>query len=331
MPDPENGSPPIPPPPLGPGPVKRLFVGPRGLRPLWSVVLFIGIAFVLAAVSVMVMVMSGVGQRMLPVNTIQPVGARTSAGFVALPAYMLAVPVLAATIVMGWIERRSLSMYGIGDRRAIRHFGAGLLWGFLALSTLVGLLVVTGHLTIGAPTQPAPVALRYAAKWGIAFLGVGLFEESVSRGYLQATIARGIGFWPAAIVLSVLFGAGHLGNAGETPIGIVGAGAAGLVFCYSLWRSGSIWWGVGFHTAWDWAQSYFYGTPDSGVVSAGRLFDAHPTGTPWLSGGTAGPEGSVLEFVILIAVAIVIRRTLPPHTTTPAPPLDSTPDTASGT
>ena len=42
------------------------------------------------------------------------------------------------------------------------------------------------------------------------------------RGYLQATLTRGLGFWPAAILVSVLFGAGHIPNAGETVVGIIG-------------------------------------------------------------------------------------------------------------
>jgi uncharacterized protein len=317
MSDPQAGSVPVPPPPPGPGPVKRLFVGPRAL---WHVLLFFGIVFVTAVVTFGVLRLVFGGSFLS--NTIQTASAGMSPILVAFPACALLIPVLVATIVMGWIERRSPWTYGFGDPRGVRHFAAGLMWGFLALSVLVGLVAVTGHMTIGAVTEPAPVALGYAAKWAIAFLGVGLFEESLSRGYLQATVARGLGFWPAAVLLSALFGAGHLRNPGETPIGVVGAGAAGLVFCYSLWRSGSIWWGVGFHTTWDWAQSYFYGTPDSGVVSAGRLFDANPAGTTWLSGGTVGPEGSVLVFVVLLAVAVVIRWTLtppPPASTAGAP------------
>ena len=47
---------------------------------------------------------------------------------------------------------------------------------------------------------------------GMVFLMVGVFEELFSRGYLQATLARGIGFWLAAILMSTLFGALHIPN-----------------------------------------------------------------------------------------------------------------------
>jgi uncharacterized protein len=29
----------------------------------------------------------------------------------------------------------------------------------------------------------------------------------------------------------------------------------GLLFCLSLRRTGSLWWAVGFHAAWDWGQT----------------------------------------------------------------------------
>ena len=165
---------------------------------------------------------------------------------------------------------------------------------------------------VPAPTDPPVVALRSAAEWALAFLGVGLFEETLARGYLQGRLSRAIGFWPAAVLLSILFGAGHYSNGGETATGLIGAGTVGLVFCYSLWRSGSLWWAIGFHTAWDWAQSYFYGTHDSGLGAESALLTSHPAGAAWLSGGSVGPEGSALVFVILIAVALVVRWTLTP-------------------
>jgi membrane protease YdiL (CAAX protease family) len=41
------------------------------------------------------------------------------------------------------------------------------------------------------------------------------------RGYLQHTLSPGIGFWWAALLLSVVFALGHVDNSGESPLGIV--------------------------------------------------------------------------------------------------------------
>jgi uncharacterized protein len=313
MTDAVGSSAPIPPPPRGPGPVKRLFIGRDGLRTLWSVLLF-AIVFLVAAVVVLALV--GLASARLSRGSapadIHVLVRALSPAMIAQSSYPFVVAVLVATAVMARGERRSPWSYGLAGRHGLRLFAAGAGWGFLALSLLIGLLAITGHITIGAPTNPPLVAVRFAAEWAIAFLGVGLFEETMARGYLQNRLARAIGFWPAAVLLSVLFGAGHYSNTGETATGLIGAGTVGLVFCYSLWRSGSLWWAIGFHAAWDWAQSYFYGTNDSGMGSAGALLTSHPTGADWLSGGTVGPEGSVLVFLVLIAVVLVIRWTLTP-------------------
>lgn len=319
MPDAVGSTAPIPPPPLGPRPVKRLFIGRDGLRAPWSVFLF-AVVFLVAAVLILALVSA--------VSAMLPRGASSadrhvlvramSPALIAQGSYPFVVAVLVATTVMARGERRSPWSYGLAGRHRLGLFAAGAGWGFLALSTLIALLAITGHITIGGPTNPPLVAVRFAAEWALAFLGVGLFEETMARGYLQNRLSRAIGFWPAAVLLSILFGAGHYSNTGETATGLIGAGTVGLVFCYSLWRSGSLWWAIGFHAAWDWAQSYFYGTHDSGMGSAGALLTSHPAGADWLSGGSVGPEGSALVFVILIAVVLVIRWTLTP------PPLAST-------
>ena len=127
--------------------------------------------------------------------------------------------------------------------------------------------------------------------------------------------ARTIGFWVAAFVFSVvLFALAHMSNGGETALGIITVSLAGLVFVYSLYRTGSLWWAIGFHAAWDWAQSFLYGVADSGQASEGRLFMTHPAGAAWLSGGTTGPEGSLLVVPTLLLTAAIIYWTLPKRT-----------------
>jgi membrane protease YdiL (CAAX protease family) len=117
---------------------------------------------------------------------------------------------------------------------------------------------VTGFALHGTTIFSALIA------WGIAFVLVGLFEEFLCRGYVQYTLASGIGFWPAAFVMSGLFGLGHAFNSGETVVGAVAAGMFGLLFCLFLRRTGNLWCAVGFHAAWNWGQT-FYGVPDSSM------------------------------------------------------------------
>ncbi len=125
---------------------------------------------------------------------------------------------------------------------------------------------------------------------------------------LHARKATSAAFWQAAWITSTYFAYGHTANWGETWIGIFSAGAMGIVFCVSVRVTGSAWWAIGCHGAWDWAQTYFYGTPDSGFVAAGHYLATRPAGSPLWSGGLAGPEGSVLapEIIGLLLIAVLV-------------------------
>jgi membrane protease YdiL (CAAX protease family) len=140
---------------------------------------------------------------------------------------------------------------------------------------------------------------------------VGLFEEFWMRGYSLFTLTRGVGFWPAAIALSCAFGLVHLRNGGEHWQGLLAAATIGLFFCLTLRRTGTLWFAVGFHAAWDWGESFFYSVADSGMVSPGHLLNSRLQGPEWLSGGSVGPEGSVLCFAVIAIVWIAFERMYP--------------------
>lgn len=118
--------------------------------------------------------------------------------------------------------------------------------------------------------------------------------------------APSAGFWNAAWVTSVFFGGGHTGNTGENWIGIFAAAGIGFVFCVSVKVTGSVWWAIGCHAAWDWAETYFYGTPDSGMIARGHLMTATSAGPVIWSGGLDGPEGSLLVIPIMGLILLVL-------------------------
>jgi membrane protease YdiL (CAAX protease family) len=143
--------------------------------------------------------------------------------------------------------------------------------------------------------------------WAIAFLLVGLVEEFAFRGYIQYTLTSGIGFWPAACLMSGLFGLGHFFNSNENAVGSVAVVMFGLLLCLFLRRTGNLWCAVGFHLGYDWGQM-FYGVPDSGIVPYHNLLSSTLSGPQWLTGGMVGPEASVLTPMALLVVALVFSR-----------------------
>jgi membrane protease YdiL (CAAX protease family) len=284
-----------------PQPPKRdmrwVFLGAEGLRAGWGVLLFVLLFIGFSFLSIQVL------KHLLPPHHRSPVFALRLA-FISEGAQLL--PLLLATAIMALIERRPLLAYGYqGKERAVR-FISGLVWGFVALSALVLALWAAGLLAFDGVQLHGADVWKYAMGWGVLFLVVAVFEESTLRGYLQFTLTRGIGFWWGALLLSFLFGFSHGTNPGETPVGLFGAAAVGMVFCLSLWYTGSLWWALGCHASWDWAESYFYGTSDSGLMAQGHLFGEHPTGPRLWSGGTTGPEGSLLVLLLLAMMALAM-------------------------
>ena len=275
-----------------------LFLGPDGLRPGWGF-LFYGVTFfVLQNV-----VAAAAWSRDLGASGLWSTILEEFGNFLAA---------LVPSIVLARVERRSWGTYGLGLRPTlVRRFGIGIVWGFAAISLLMVGLSGLHCFSFGHVVLHGARIARFAAFWAGMFIFVGLFEEFLFRGYSQFTLTRGIGFWPAALTLSCAFGLVHGRNGGEDWPGILAAAFIGLFFCLTLKRTGNLWFAVGFHAAWDWGETFFYSVPDSGMVSPGHLLSSSLRGPTWLSGGSVGPEGSVLCFVVIALVWISFDRVYP--------------------
>ena len=221
-----------------------------------------------------------------------------------------------ATVLLAVVFREPIGRFGFGLGSAARRRGRdlllGVVTGFLLLTALLGLIAALGGYDFGHIADTPMQALQFGGLYLLLFSLVAVGEEFLVRGYALVQMSRAINFWPAALLLSVLFGAMHAGNAAETPVGLASAGIIGFVFCYSFYRSGSLMWALGFHAAWDYAQSFVWGVPDSGIVTPGALFTSAFHGAAWLTGGSAGPEASWLIAPIVLAAMAAAHFMLRP-------------------
>lgn len=283
--------------------LRTIFLGPYGLRAGWRLLIFVGIAYGLAAATGVVIRLFG-GQVELG-------GLRTQLTPLQLGEFEGTILFYAALAswIMSKIEGRKFEQYGLPPNQALRKdFWVGGVWGFLVTSgTLLAIFALHGVRITGMAIHGSTI-LKSAAAWGVAFLVVGLSEEFAFRGYAQFTLTTGMGFWPSAILISALFGWAHAGNGGENIFGELSVVLFGLLFCLFLRRRGNLWWAVGFHMGYDWGQTFFYGVPDSGLLPYHNLFNSTFSGPRWLTGGTVGPEASVFTPITLLIVAIVFSR-----------------------
>ncbi len=214
---------------------------------------------------------------------------------------------LLASLAMAKWEGVHLADYGLPWRSMFgKRFWQGAVLAFGSLALCLGLAWIAGLFSVEALALHGSDIFKWGGLYGLAFVIIGFEEEFQYRGYGLHALSRALGFWPAALLLSVIFAAGHAGNAHEDWIGVANAGLAGLLFCFLLRRSGDLWLPIGFHTVWDWSESYFYGVADSGTVVPGHLLATSFHGPVWLTGGTVGPEGSVLVTLFLLLVGVVV-------------------------
>jgi len=269
-------------------PWRRVLFGPSGLRAAWRLLAFFAILAALMAAR-------NAALRQIGLDDVTRYVINQATRFLFC---------LVASALMGRFEGRSIADYGLPWRQAFRlRFWQGMLIGFAALSGLLAVMHIAGVFDLGSIAISGSDAWKYGAAYALICLIIGFSEEFFYRGYVQFTAATGIGFWPAAILLSAYFGFSHIGRATETWLGALNAGVGGLVLCLFLRRTGNLWLSIGFHTAFNWGQVYFYGVATSGVTVPGHLFHSSFSGSPSLSGGTVGPEGSWLCTLMLVALA----------------------------
>ncbi|HEY4817264.1 MAG TPA: type II CAAX endopeptidase family protein [Candidatus Acidoferrum sp.] len=220
----------------------------------------------------------------------------------------------AAGLIMSQLEGHRFGDYGLPRRGAFgRLFWQGALFGLAEISTVIGVISTLGSYHFGSLAIHGVDLLRWTAFWGAFFILVGLYEEFAFRGYVQFTLAQAVRFWPAAILLSVAFGLVHITNPGESKLGVAGVMLTGLFWCFTLRRTGNLWFAVGMHASFDFGETFLFSVPDSGVVFPGHLSNATLAGPGWLTGGSTGPEASLCDFIVLLVLFYVFHRLFPPR------------------
>ena len=280
-------------------PEEGFLLGPQGLRAGWKFLIFWLLYEIFTNLSIP-LIQQIPGLDFHP-NAMQPVPMLffelVRAANVLIPTFLMAK----------LIDRKPWGHFGIPLRRAFRRdFWIGAAIGVGTLVLQLALMHLGGWFDFGTLQLRGPAILQFGLLWFAVFLGTGFFEEGLFRGYPLRALTNGIGFWPAALFLSLVFGLVHLQNSGETAFGIFMIVVDGLVMCFSIWRTGDLWFAIGNHAAWDWAQTFLFGTPDSGTRGVGALMHPSFHGPTLLSGGTDGPEGSVLVLLAEAAMALMI-------------------------
>ena len=281
--------------------VRRLFTGAdRRLQPIWRAVLFV-IASIVIQTSFLDWSFARAAEWLrLPQNL--------SPAALALAEFENFVTAFIVTGAFALYERRRVDSYGLPIDRAFgRQTFEGMTAGILVAGAVAIGMILLGGMHIKGLALAGGMLAGYALAWLGANICVGIAEEFWFRGYLQQTLWKGIGFWPASAVIALIFAAVHyFFKQGENLRDVITLLSLSLLLSYSILRTGTLWFAVGFHIAFDYMQLFVIGSPNGALIPVGRLLNVRFTGPPWLTGGVLGTEASVLMYPAIVLLWLYI-------------------------
>lgn len=152
-----------------------------------------------------------------------------------------------------------------------------------------------------------------AALWPILIMSVqaGIVEEIMSRGIIFRISEDGVGTWGAILVSAFIFGFLHIWNPNATVFSCVSiALTAGVILGMLYVITRTLWVPIGMHIGWNLTLGGIYGAPVSGGEPGGLLV-ARFSGPDWLTGGSFGPEASVITVLLFVLIgAFLIRKSV---------------------
>ncbi len=233
---------------------------------------------------------------------LSPHGAR-------LLLYLLADAVL---LLQSWLFLMAL------DRRPARSLGLWLYpdWG---RELLMGCGLGTGLIAFLVVMMLVSRLLHYDSRAQVTILGfVGgavfllaavALEEIAFRGYAFQRLSEALGPASAVTISSALFGLGHMHNPAATPLSTVNTMLAGALMALGYLRTRGLWLPIGLHFTWNFTLGPLFSLPVSGWRPGPYLFEARVTGPELLTGGSYGPEGSILLTAACICALVWLART----------------------
>jgi uncharacterized protein len=242
---------------------------------------------------------------------------------------LLVVVLLTGLVGSLLLDRRPFADYGFHLNKGWwLDLGFGMVLGTLLMLGIFGVELALGWTEITATFVTGDSSQRFGPMILVLFTTIllygGILEEITYRGYMLQNLAEGLNLKRigpqlatliAVLISSVVFGLGHVENAGATSLSTINTMLiAALVLAGGYVLTGQLALPIGFHVAWNFVGVGVLGFSASANIVGASFFSISEHGPALWTGGAYGPLGGLLgtgAFVlgfVLIAAWVRVRR-----------------------
>jgi len=206
-----------------------------------------------------------------------------------------------------FLDRRPIGTIGfLFHSRWLREFIQGLLIGSIAVTILFALEITLGHLDITARAISPSLLFSVFVVSALKTLFQSAFEELFFRGYAFQALIECTNALVATVVISCLFGLGHLLTPNASWIVATNLAVFGAMHAIGYIRTKSLFLPSGMHFGWNFFMRHIYSLPVSGAGGSDTLLSAEVSGPTWITGGEYGPEAGIPAVVVMVAASCLI-------------------------
>lgn len=181
-----------------------------------------------------------------------------------------------------------------------KNIPGGFAIGFLLVSVVVLILLVLGIYRIEG--MSLNVLLLYFL---VTTIVAGVMEELLLRGVVFRLLEEKLGTTLALVISAFLFGFMHIINPNASVWAAFAISIeAGVLLAAAYAMTRNLWFPICIHWAWNFTEGYIYGFAVSGGAVKDSLFTGKIAGPEWLTGGTFGPEASMVTVLVCSMASI---------------------------
>jgi uncharacterized protein len=221
-------------------------------------------------------------------------------------------------IAARWLDRRPMRDFGFRFSAAWwRDMAFGLFLGALLMAYVFVVELAMGWIEITGYLEPGTGGFGFwtgIAAAVILFLGVGIYEEMLFRGYHLRNLAEGFegrlinprgALLLAYFLSSIVFGIAHATNPNATLISTVNIAIAGLFLGLGFVLTGELAIPIGLHITWNFFQGNVFGFPVSGMQFGATFVGINQLGPEMITGGAFGPEAGLIGLSAMLLGSIL--------------------------